>query len=203
MADATSFLEFPALYQYFQRAGGFFNARLIALRDYTSIRPGARIIDVGCGPGFLAEHIPRGASYIGFDTDEAYIAYAKARFGAIGSFHCRIFDDAAATEFGPADIVMMNGVIHHLDDATALATLASIRRALAPSGLLFTLDGCFEEGQNALAAWLLRKDRGRHVRTQQDYRTLLGRVFEDVVIHRRDDLSRIPYSFAIGLARTT
>jgi SAM-dependent methyltransferase len=194
-------LASPRLYQTFQEAGGFFGARLKAIRDYVAIRPGARIIDVGCGPGFLAQHLPKGVNYIGFDIDEAYIAYARQNFGHLGTFHCRIFDDAAAAEFGPADIVMMNGVVHHLDDATALTVFATIRKALAPGGLLFTLDGCFRDGQNPLAAWLLRSDRGEFVRTEPGYRALLGQVFEDVTIHLREDISRVPYSFAIGLAK--
>lgn len=194
-------LSSPRLYQTFQQAGGFFGARLKAMTDYVAIRPGARIIDVGCGPGFLAQHLPRDVEYIGFDIDEAYISYARTNFGRHGSFHCRIFDDAAAAEFGPADIVMMNGVVHHLDDATALAVFHTIRKALAGGGTLFTLDGCYRDGQNPLAAWLLRSDRGEFVRTQSGYRNLLGQVFEDVTMHLREDIAHVPYTFAIGLAR--
>lgn len=135
-------LEFPALYQLYQEAGGFFGARIAAIRDYLAIPPRARVIDIGCGPGFIVRHLPDSIDYVGFDIDAPSITYARRHFGAQGRFEARLFDAAAAAEFGPADIVMMNGVMHHIGDAELLATLRVIGTALKPGGVLFTLDGC-------------------------------------------------------------
>ena len=117
--NIRAILEHPLAYQYFQQAGGFFGARRKSLRAFLPIESGARIADIGCGPGFIVEHLPANASYTGFDTDERYIAYANSRFGARGRFFHLPFDDAAAREHGPFDIAMMNGVLHHLSDAEA------------------------------------------------------------------------------------
>jgi SAM-dependent methyltransferase len=196
-----SILNNPAIYQFYQEIGGFFAARVTAIGQYLAIRPGARIIDIGCGPGHIVSHLPRGVDYNGFDIDPAGIAYARSHFGALGCFHARPFDSAAAREHGGADIVMMNGVMHHMSDAELAETLTTVRGALRDDGALFTLDGCYAPGQSVIAKWLLDNDRGEHVRDADGYRRNLEASFGAAEMHVRDDLSRLPYSFAIGVAR--
>jgi hypothetical protein len=96
---------------------------------------------------------------------------------------------------------MMNGVMHHIGDADLAATLGHVKAALKPGGVLFTLDGCYAPGQPWLDKWLLDNDRGVHVRDAAGYRTLLERSFGQVELHVRDDYSRLPYTFAIGVVR--
>lgn len=194
-------LEHPQIYQAFQTTFGFFNARVVAMRQFLDIRPGQRVIDIGCGPGFITEHLPTGVDYIGFDIDERYIEFAKKRFGAKGQFHCRLFDDDCARQFGSADLVMMNGVMHHLSDEVLLETLQTIGRALSPTGTLFTLDGCYRPGQNRIARWLLDSDRGRFVRDQPTYEKLLRSRFASVETRIIEGVSRLPYTFIFGFSR--
>lgn len=73
--------------------------------------------------------------------------------------------------------------------------------ALRPGGALFTLDGCYAPGQSRIAKWRLDNDRGVHVRDAQSCRRLLRQAFAHVEMHVRDDYSRVPYTFAIGVAR--
>jgi len=96
----------------------------------------------------------------------------------------------------------MNGVMHHIGDADLAATLACVKAALKPGGALFTLDGCYAPGQSRIDKWLLDNDRGVHVRDAAGYRALLAGTFDDVDLHIRNDLSRLPYTFAIGVARS-
>lgn len=194
-------LEHPSIYQAFQQGFGFFNARVFAVRDYLEIRPGQKIIDIGCGPGFIVRHLPKGVDYTGFDIDQRYIDFAKQQFGDRGNFHCRYFDDACTAEFGGADLVMMNGVLHHIPDADLTATLASIAKALKPTGTLFTLDGCYRPGQNWLAKYLLDKDRGEYVRTEGEYRRLLEITFPIVATDIFENKSYLPYTFIFTRCR--
>jgi SAM-dependent methyltransferase len=194
-------LQKPAIYQLYQELGGFFGARIKAIREYLPIAPGARIIDIGCGPGHIVRHLPQGIDYTGLDIDQASIDFARARFGDRGRFEARLFDQAAAAELGPADIVMLNGVMHHIGDEDLAATLSAIKAALKPGGYLFTLDGCYDAGQSRIARWLLDNDRGVHVRSAAGYRSLLEDCFGPVAMHVRSDLSWAPYTFAIGIAR--
>lgn len=194
-------LRHPALYQAYQNAGGFFGARVRAIADYLSLRPGMRVIDIGCGPGYILRHLPEGIDYTGFDIDEAYIAHATRSFGRLGTFHCRRFDAATAKQFAGADVVMMNGVLHHMGDAELKTTLTDIRDVLKSDGVLFTLDGCYHEGQSRIAKWLLDNDRGEFVRDRNGYDRLLRGVFGQVRLAIRDDYSRVPYTFIIGVSQ--
>lgn len=194
-------LKSPAIYQLYQELGGFFGARVEAIRDYLTIRPGMRIIDIGCGPGHIVKYLPDGVDYTGLDIDEPSITYARQHFGHKGRFEARFFDADAAREMGPADLVMMNGVMHHIGNDDLAATLDVIAGALKPDGVLFTLDGCYAPGQSRLAKWLLDNDRGVHVREAAGYRRLLEARFGKVEEHVRSDMSRLPYTFAIFTAR--
>ncbi|MGO9004436.1 MAG: class I SAM-dependent methyltransferase [Beijerinckiaceae bacterium] len=183
----------------FQKLGDFIPVRVRSICEYLSIKPGDRIIDIGCGPGYIVNYLPDGVDYHGFDISSRNISYAQKHFGDKGTFHCKIFDDANAREFAGADIVMLMGLLHHLDDQTARAVLQTSREILQPDGIVFTFDGCFRHGQSPIARWLLRNDRGRHVRTKEGYENLCGSVFEKAQIDIRDDLSSLPYTLAIGL----
>ena len=130
-------LTHPAIYQFYQELGGFFAARVEAIREYLPIAPGARIIDIGCGPGYIVRHLPAAIDYVGLDIDRPSIDFANARFGDRGKFQTRFFDAAAVEDLGPADIVMMNGVMHHIGDADLAATLAHVRAVLRPGGTLY------------------------------------------------------------------
>jgi len=194
-------LALPQLYHAYQLLGGFFGARLRAMDDYLPLKAGMRVLDIGCGPGHIVRHLPAGIQYTGIDVDARSIAFAKRNFGARGDFMLGYFDDALAERLGPLDVIMMNGVMHHIADDDLAATLRSARAALAPTGVLFTLDGCYADGQSPMAKWLLDNDRGEHVRQAAAYRELLGSSFGRVDMHVRDNLATLPYTFAIGLAR--
>ncbi len=57
---------------------------------------GKKVIDVGCGQGFLSKEISQlGADYLGVDISREMIQIAQKRFGKIGKFYCT---DAAYLE---------------------------------------------------------------------------------------------------------
>jgi 2-polyprenyl-3-methyl-5-hydroxy-6-metoxy-1,4-benzoquinol methylase len=198
--DVRRVLEAPSIYQLFQRLGGFFRLRLIALNDYLPISPGSRLFDIGCGPGHIIEHLPKNIEYHGFDTNESYIDFAARHFGHLGSFHCCMFDETIKETFGLADIVTMTALLHHLADDEVIQLLSAVRTCLRPGGIIFTLDPCFREGQSAVAKWIHAHDRGLFVRAEPEYRALLSRVFPCVETHIREDLSIIPTTHIITVS---
>lgn len=190
-------LRHPLVYQCYQQAGGFFGARRKATDAFLSMKSGDSVADIGCGPGFMAKYLPDGISYSGFDTDARYIEYAAHKFGSKGRFIEGRFDEAASRRYGPFDVVMMNGLLHHLNDDEAHQTLGVSREALRPGGRLFTLDGCYADEQSPVAAFLLKFDRGEHVRTEEQYRSLMERHFDTIEVHVEHDLSWVPYTWIV------
>lgn len=176
-------------------AGG--RARETYACEYICARGGDRILDIGCGPGDILAYLPSDVAYTGFDANASYIAAAIDRFGERGQFFCRHIATGMLEEFAGFDLVLANGVLHHLDDQEAATLLSIAKAALKPNGRLVTLDGCYVEGQSAIARYLLERDRGRFVREKIGYTSLAGSVFRLVEAHIRHDLMRIPYSHII------
>jgi SAM-dependent methyltransferase len=145
--------------------------------------------------------LPKNIEYHGFDTDPSYIEFANRRFGHLGTFHCVMFDETIKDQFGLADVATLNALLHHLTDDEVIHLLSAVRTCLRPGGVLFTLDGCFRDGQAPIDRWIHANDRGRFVRTEPEYRALLTRVVPDVDIHIREDISIIPPTIIITISR--
>jgi SAM-dependent methyltransferase len=195
-------LNSPVVYQKFQEAGGFFSARVKAIAEFLTITPGMRVLDIGCGPGNIVEHLPDGVDYIGFDIDQRYIQHAQARFAGRGRFFCQQFDATTVDLVAPVDVAMMNGVIHHISDDALGPLLGAIKASLRQGGVLLTLDGCYIPDQSWFNKWMLDQDRGRFVRDEEGYRRVLERTFGDVALHIREHYSWVPYTFIAGLSRS-
>jgi SAM-dependent methyltransferase len=112
--------------------------------DRFPIRPGNRVLDVGCGGGRHAfEVYRRGGRVVAFDLDTGELAGVRAMFGAMAaegqagasSAATAISGDATSMPFGDNafDRVIAAEVLEHvLDDQRAMSELA---RVLRPGGL--------------------------------------------------------------------
>ena len=177
MAQVTtgmrSVLSHPRVYDAFQRIMGAKRGRAWVVREFIKPTPGMRILDLGCGTAEILGALPPDVTYVGYDMSPAYIAAAQRRFGSRGSFHCRALEHTEAASLQQFDLVMGIGVLHHLDDATAHHFMCIARAALRPGGRIYTLDPCLVDGQNAIARFLISRDRGQHVRDPEGYLALL------------------------------
>jgi SAM-dependent methyltransferase len=99
--------------------------------DAVGASSGTRLLDVACGPGFVAAAAARrGASAVGVDFSDAMISEATRRYAAIpferGDASALRFDDAAF------DAVVMNFGMLHL--AQPDRAIAEAHRVLRPGG---------------------------------------------------------------------
>ncbi|MDP3788900.1 MAG: cobalamin-dependent protein, partial [Candidatus Omnitrophota bacterium] len=184
----------PSAYMMFQGILGTNRARRLCIEEYVKPLPGKRILDVGCGPAYVAG-LMEGVIYVGLDTDARRIEYAKRMYGSRGTFYCQELDDSAVSRFKPFDITIMFGLLHHLDDKTLLELLKRVKRLLVPGGKVVTLDGCYRPGQSFITKKLLDEDQGRYVRTKEQYISLARQVFDSVDAHIHDNLAFIPYTY--------
>jgi ubiquinone/menaquinone biosynthesis C-methylase UbiE len=116
-----------------------------ALLEQAEIRPGQRVLDVGCGTGTLAVEIQRAcpeARVVGIDGDPKALAIARrkaARAGVPVELD-RGLADALPYAAGSFDRVVSSLVFHHLARPTKERALAEILRVLAPGGRFHLLD---------------------------------------------------------------
>jgi SAM-dependent methyltransferase len=193
----SALLSLPAGYRIFQRMVGGESSRKTYLTEYARPAAGDKILDIGCGPADILNHV-RDVNYTGLDISPEYICAAKKRFGSKGRFFCNDVGLAAIeNEQRTFDLVLAVGVIHHLDDLRAARLFDLARVALRPGGRLVTYDGCYVPQQSQMARWLLAKDRGKFVRTREEYLRLALARFSKVESEVRHDLLRIPYTHLI------
>lgn len=109
------------------------------------LRPGLRVIDVGCGTGTLAvlmKSLFPDVDVVGLDPDEKALARAgrKARRrGALVRFE-RGYADALAYPDGYFDRVFSSFMFHHLGRDEKRRMVGEARRVLKPGGVLHLLD---------------------------------------------------------------
>jgi len=192
-----SILSHPAIYNFMQWLVGAEKARKRLVNDYFPLKPGMRILDIGCGTAEILRHLPEDIVYTGFDASEAYIRQAKDRFGSRGEFHAELVEQSTFRELGSFDLIFAFGLLHHLDDDAALALFELAKRGLKPEGKLVTIDPCYTDGQHPLARWMISKDRGRSIRTPEGYMALANSHFEHIECNVRHDMLHIPYSHTI------
>ena len=181
------------LYVALQRGVGADRLRYRCL-DELDLQPGQVVLDVGCGPAYYFERLPRGVRYFGFDTSERYIAYARRKWGHRAEFRTEIFGEEHLDELPPVDSVMLLGLLHHLSDEQVRGLLSLAGRALAPDGRVISVDTCFEPRQGRISRWMSRNDRGEHVRSPEAFVALAGESFAKVDGEVVNDATRIPSS---------
>ena len=99
--------------------------------------PGGRVLDIGCGTGFLLEQLAgRGFSGVGVDLSPESVEIAQARLAELGAADRLRAEVGSAYEppDGPFDLVTITDVLEHLEDPRACLTAA--RERLAPGGLV-------------------------------------------------------------------
>jgi ubiquinone/menaquinone biosynthesis C-methylase UbiE len=189
-------LDYSALYEFWNSIIGAKRAYRLYVKKYICPKPGDKILDIGCGTADIIDSLPD-VDYTGFDLNRDYIDSAVKRFGKRGNFLCRGVSREMANELSQYDIVLATGVLHHLDDNEAIELLELARSVLKPTGRLITLDGCYIEGQSIISRYLLSIDRGKYVRTQQEYLNLASSIFPNPKGYVHHDLLRIPFTHIV------
>jgi SAM-dependent methyltransferase len=189
-------LSNPLVYEAVQYLAGAKRGLRILIERHIRPAPGQSILDIGCGPAEIVKFLPK-VDYCGVDHSAGYIARARRAFGDRATFFEGDVGSLPLERLGRFDIAIAIGVLHHVDDATALSMLASARGALAPGARLVTADPCYFPGQNPLTRFIISKDRGQHVRDIGGYLELVRRVFPNARRHHIRGLLPFPHSVCV------
>lgn len=188
-------------YDFFQeRLLGGSNAREWLATNVWKPRSGEAVVDIGCGSGTTLAHLPPDIEYLGIDVSENYIRAARKKFPDRGTFFLgtvRDLIDQDSSRSASADLVLCNGLLHHLTDREALEVLELAKRIMKPGGRLVCIEAAFLARQSGLSRWIVNTDRGRHVRLEQEWKNLIGQAFESYSTRILTGLLRIPYTHIV------
>jgi SAM-dependent methyltransferase len=187
------FLEISSVYA---KLMGFLlgaNTYSTLVNEYIQPMPGISVLDVGCGPAEILELL-QDVNYIGLDHNPNYIATATKKYGAKGTFICAGVDQLNDFGLKTFDRIIILGVMHHLDDAQLAKLMMSLKDRLNQGGTLITFDVAYEDKQNLIAKLLAKNDRGKFVRTKEQYLKFIQVSFKNEQADIRHDLLRVPYT---------
>lgn len=144
--------------------------RIGAVRDALG-KP--RVLDVGCGTGeYSTLFDPTG--YLGVDVNARYLALAGRR-----NPQHRYLQGDARTWPGvgaPFDLVLVNGVLHHLDDEATRAFLRAALGHVAPGGTLLVIEDVSLPEANFTTRLVHQLDYGDHIRNASEWQTLVSEL---------------------------
>jgi ubiquinone/menaquinone biosynthesis C-methylase UbiE len=135
---------FLPLYDPFVKLLGGDSARQTLL-DQASMRPGDRVLDLGCGTGTLVVLLKRlhpDVEVVGIDPDPKALARASEKVKRAG-FSIKLdrgFSDRLPYPDACFDRVLSSFMFHHLPGDEKATTMREVRRVLKPGGSLHLLD---------------------------------------------------------------
>ena len=189
-------LAVPAIYSWFRRQIGSASWRQTFVRQFLRPASGMRVLDIGCGPGDILDFLGP-VDYFGFDLSDSYIHRARILKGHLGRFERRAVEEVTPGQLNGFDLVMANGVLHHLNDAAASHLVAVAAAALNAGGRFVTIDGLYYDQQPWLERFVVSQDRGRFVRTANAYQNICRAHFTGVSSTVLKGHLRIPYAVII------
>ena len=126
------------------------------------LRPGMRLLDVGCGPGSISVGLAAAVApgpVLAIDLGDDVVAQAREHAAQTGATNLRAerADVLSLDQPGGFDVVYAHQVLQHVTDPVAV--LGAMRRLLAPGGIVAVRDSDYgvstwSPASDALRRWL-------------------------------------------------
>lgn len=176
-------LERPVVYLIFQRIMGCHIKYTMYVNEFLKPTRGMKILDIGCGCAEILKYLPQEVDYVGYDVSTRYIEYAQKKYAHRARFYNQRVTEINIPDKGSFDVVLADGLLHHLRDSEAKDLFTVGISALNDTGFMFTADPAFIEDQGIIARLISSMDRGRHVRYPEDYKQIADACFSRVETH--------------------
>lgn len=136
-----------------------------------------KILDVGCGPGTNAGMFS-GWEYVGIDLNSNYIENAKTKFPG-KTFYC---GDATSLDLegDKFPIILINSLMHHLNDVECSQLLAGVKPILAQHGSIIVQEPLTPNKDQRLMRFLMKQDRGDYFRPLADWKSIFEKSGFDI-----------------------
>ena len=185
-------LSYPTIYSIFQKLMKGDKIRKKILKTNV-VKKNPIVLDIGCGLGDSLEYIDSPV-YFGYDISQDYINYAKKKYGKKGFFFCRNFTKKEIKKLPKFDYVLLMGILHHLKNDQILDLLKILKKILKKKGSIITLDPLYVKNQNFFAKFLISHDRGKNIKTKNEYLKILKLFFKNSM-SKTYNQSFIPYTW--------
>jgi ubiquinone/menaquinone biosynthesis C-methylase UbiE len=164
------------------------------------LRPGDRVLDIGCGTGTFVTMLKRrypGIEVTGLDPDPKALARArhKAERAGLSVRFDQGFADSLEYSDATFDAVLSSFMFHHLEGGNREKTLREVRRVLKPGGSFYLLD--FEVSPSGHGLFNLFHS-GERLRDNTESRILS--LMADAGFSERKKLAVRPVLFGLGQA---
>jgi trans-aconitate methyltransferase len=201
MKLAYGLLAIPVCYDMFQTAVGSVKFRRNFVSSKIELYPMKNVLDLGCGTASTISQLRPGQSYLGIDTSKEYIRKAIRRAGNTDAtfFNSAVEDEkwTRQSQLKGESLGLALGIYHHIDNTKLIKTLENLNEVLEPGSKIVSLDPIIDEQTSSLASWFALKDRGKYIRTVNEYTEIFwSQGFEiDFEIKRKQ--FRIPYDLLL------
>jgi ubiquinone/menaquinone biosynthesis C-methylase UbiE len=182
------------------------NSRMVI--EMATIKPGDKVLDVGCGSGNLTltakSYVGKSGSAFGIDAASEMIDVAKkkaSRFRQDAVFEVGLIEQIPYLD-ATFDVVISRLVIHHLPADLKRRGFAEIFRVLKPGGLVFVAD--FKPPTNPILAYIASALVGHQMMMQSKVNIIPPMLIETGFVDVASGPTRSAFlSFASGKKPTS
>lgn len=140
----------------------------------STVGPGSRVLDIGTGPGLMAQLLAEGlpAQVVGIDSSPAMIARARRRQTERGDLTFNLTTASSWPEDGGVfDAVVMSYLLRYVELEEAPGIFGAAARAVRPDGTLVVVDLALPKPgpRPILGAWIRGVDGVVEIAQQQGF----------------------------------
>ncbi|HDJ30365.1 MAG TPA: glycosyltransferase [bacterium] len=142
MQKQSIFYRYPLLYQQSLKLIHRKNLKKRYQLIASFIKEGEKVLEPGCGTGFLRNFLPSGSFYFGFDLNENFINWAQKKYKDSVFYVGDVLDSKS---YFSVDVVVICDVLHHIESSKQKKFLSNCWRSAKKKLIL-----CEPKGKNTL-----------------------------------------------------